>query len=62
MNPTQLTSFDIKSTTYNPEDGMVEVVYRRTGHIYDHFGLPPDIPAALVQATSKTRFLNEGKR
>lgn len=56
---TQLTSSDIKSITYDPEDGMLEVVYRRTGHIYDHFGVPPDVHAALVQSTSKTRFLNE---
>lgn len=56
---TNMTSSSIASICYDPEDGLLEVVFRRTGHIYDYFGVPPATYRALMAADSKGSFINQ---
>jgi hypothetical protein len=56
---TNLDSSSIESVVYNPETGTLEVIFRRTGHAYDYFGVPDDVYKAFMSAESKGSFLNE---
>jgi len=53
-----LESSSIASITYDPEDGLLEVEFRRTGHLYDYFDVPRATYRALMEAESKGAFLN----
>ena len=55
---TPLASSSIASITYDPNDGLLEIEYRRTGQIYDYFDVPRDIYRALMDAESKGAFIN----
>jgi len=55
---TPFASSSIASITYDPDDGLLEIEFRRTGHIYDYFGVPRDIYRALMDAESKGTFVN----
>jgi KTSC domain-containing protein len=55
---TRLESSSIASITYDPEDGLLEVEFRRTGHLYDYFDVPRATYRALMEAESKGAFLN----
>jgi hypothetical protein len=56
---TDLESSSLASITYDPKAGLLEVVFRRTGHVYDYFGVPRAIYRALMDADSKGTFLNQ---
>lgn len=55
---TPLASSSIASITYDPDDGLLEIELRRTGHLYDYFDVPRDIYRALMNAESKGAFVN----
>lgn len=54
-----VASSSLTSITYVPKDRLLEVVFRRTGHIYDYFGVPRETYEALMAADSKGAFLNQ---
>lgn len=56
---TQLESSSIASLTYDPRDGLLQVVFRRTGHVYHYFDVPRATYRALMEADSKGAFLNQ---
>jgi hypothetical protein len=56
---TQIESSSLASVIYDPEDLLLEVVFRRTGHIYDFFDVPRATYDALMAASSKGAFLNQ---
>ena len=56
---TQIGSSSLASVAYDPENRLLEVVFRRTGHIYDFFEVPRAAYDALMAAASKGAFLNE---
>lgn len=56
---TKIDSSSLASVTYDPEDCFLEVVFRRTGHIYDFFDVPRATYDALMAAPSKGAFLNQ---
>jgi hypothetical protein len=56
---TRLESSSIASIAYAPDEELLEVQFRRTGHFYDYLGVPPETFRALMEAESKGTFLNE---
>ena len=56
---TKLESSSLASVTYSPKGLLLEVVFRRTGHIYDFFDVPRVTYDALMAASSKGAFLNQ---
>ena len=56
---TKIESSSLAFVTYVPEDLLLEVVFRRTGHIYDFFDVPRATYDALMAASSKGAFLNQ---
>ncbi len=56
---TTLDSSSLASISYDPKANLLEVVFRRTGHIYDYFGVPRSIYRDLMDAESKGAFLNQ---
>lgn len=55
----QLDSSSISSVTYDPESGLLQLVFRRTGHIYHYFDVPRSSYRALMDADSKGAFINQ---
>jgi hypothetical protein len=55
----RLSSSSISSVTYDPKDGLLQVVFRRTGHVYVYFGVLRAIYRDLMDADSKGTFLNQ---
>lgn len=55
---TRLESSSLVSITYDPDDELLEVEFRRTGHLYDYFDVPRSVYRALMNADSKGAFLN----
>jgi hypothetical protein len=56
---TPLDSSNLASVTYDPSDGVMEVQFRRTGHFYRYFDIPPELYEAFMEADSKDSFLNQ---
>jgi hypothetical protein len=56
---TKLESSSLASVVYDPEAHLLEVVFRRTGHIYDYFDVPRATYDALMAASSMGTFLNQ---
>lgn len=56
---TRFESSSIAEVSYNPDTGLLEVRYRRTGHTYDYFDVPMDVYRALMEADSKGAFLSQ---
>ncbi len=44
---TRLDSSSIASIAYAPDEELLEVQFRRTGHYYDYFGVPEESPTLL---------------
>lgn len=55
---TPLASSSIALVTYDPDDGLLEIQFRRTGHVYDYFDVPRDVYRAFMDAASKGAFVN----
>jgi hypothetical protein len=56
---TRSDSSSLASIVYDPTDGTLEVVYRRSGLCYRYFDVPRDVHKALVDTASKGTFLNQ---
>ncbi len=56
---TRPDSSSLASIVYDPSDGTLEVVYRRSGLSYRYFDVPRDVHKALVDSESKGAFLNQ---
>ena len=52
-------SSSLTSIAYDPKKHLLEVKFRRTGHLYDYFGVPKVIYNALMEADSKGAFVNQ---
>lgn len=52
-------SSSLASIVYDPSDGTLEIVYRRTGYCYRYFDVPRDIHKALIETDSIGSFLNQ---
>lgn len=59
LRKTQLESSSLASIAYDPDEELLEVRFRRTGHIYDYFGVPLETYRALMEADSKGAFMNQ---
>lgn len=57
MNP--LESSSLASITYDPKEQMLDVQFRRTGHVYRYFDVPRAMYRALIEAESQGAFLNQ---
>jgi len=56
---TSVDSDSLAVITYVPKSRLLEVVFRRTGHVYDYFDVPRATYKALMAAESKGAFLNQ---
>lgn len=56
---TTLDSSSIAKISYVPASRLLEVTYRRTGHIYDYFDVPRATYKELMAADSKGVFISE---
>ena len=56
---TPLESSSIASIAYDSAEGVLEVEYRRSGKLHDYFDVPPALYRGLMDAESKSAFLNK---
>ena len=56
---TRLDSSSLASITYDSTAEILEVEFRRTGHLYHYFDVPRALYPELLASDSKGAFLNE---
>jgi hypothetical protein len=56
---TKLESSSLASITHDPKEHMLDVQFRRTGHVYRYFDVPRTIYNALLESDSQDAFLNQ---
>jgi hypothetical protein len=58
MNVTAVASTTLATVAYDDEGGILQLKFR-SGAVYRYFGVPPEVHASLVRASSKGRYFNE---
>jgi len=61
MKPIEVESTSLATVAYDAERELLQIEFRdRT--IYQYFGVPAEVHAALLQAPSKGRYFNRALR